>query len=65
MGQKSFISSEIRDMVGKEEVPGDHITSHADILSMLKENFRLRMKINLLTVSHIYLFEHRRGERTA
>ena len=33
---------------GKEEVPKEHITRYEEIVKLLKENFRLKRKSNLL-----------------
>ena len=55
---ENFISRKIRKFVGKDEVPKEHITRYREILKILKENFKLKKRINFFTVSYIFLFEH-------
>ncbi|MCK9596944.1 class I SAM-dependent methyltransferase [Candidatus Pacearchaeota archaeon] len=55
----NFISRKIRKLVGKDEVPKEHITSYEEILNILKQNFRIKKKINFFTVTKIFLFESR------
>ncbi|MEK6872560.1 MAG: hypothetical protein AABW90_00930 [Nanoarchaeota archaeon] len=52
------ISRKIRGLVGKKEVPDEHITKYEDILKILMENFELKKKVNFFTVTHTFLFEH-------
>jgi SAM-dependent methyltransferase len=54
----NFISRKVRKMVGKTEIPKEHITSYKEILKVLKENFELKKKINFFTVTKIFLFEY-------
>ncbi|MCL5018800.1 MAG: class I SAM-dependent methyltransferase [Candidatus Pacearchaeota archaeon] len=54
----NFISRKIRKLVGKEEVPKEHITSYEDILGILKENFKMRKKINFFTVTKMFVFQN-------
>ncbi|MBU0894308.1 MAG: class I SAM-dependent methyltransferase [Nanoarchaeota archaeon] len=55
---ENLLSRKIRKLVGKLEVPKEHITKHKEILRILKKTFKLRKKINFFTVSHIFLFEY-------
>ena len=55
----NWISRKIRKLVGKDEVPREHITSYEDILKILKLNFKLKKHINFFTVTKIFLFEHK------
>lgn len=57
----NFISRKIRKLVGKTEVPKEHITSFDEILKIMKENFELKKKINFLTVTKIFLFENKKN----
>jgi hypothetical protein len=54
----NFISRKVRKMVGKPEVPKEHITSYNQILEILKENFKLEKKVNFFTVTHIFRFKN-------
>ncbi|MEK6913529.1 MAG: methyltransferase domain-containing protein [Nanoarchaeota archaeon] len=54
----NFISRKVRKLVGKTEVPKEHITSYADILCLLKKNFKLKKQANFLTVTKIFVFEY-------
>lgn len=56
---ENWVSKKIRKLVGKREIPKEHITEYKDIFKMLKKNFRLKKKINFFTVSHIFLFENK------
>jgi cyclopropane fatty-acyl-phospholipid synthase-like methyltransferase len=53
----NFISRKVRKLVGKTEVPKEHITSYEEILKILKENFNIRKKVNFFTVTKIFLLE--------
>ncbi len=55
----NLLSKKVRRLVGKTEVPKEHITSYKQILGILKKNFVLKKKINFLTVTKIFLFEHK------
>ena len=55
---ENWVSKKMRQFVGKSEVPEEHITRYEEILKILRENFKVRRKINFCTVSHIFLFEH-------
>ena len=55
---ENWISRKVRKLVGKPEIPLEHITKYKDILKILKENFKLKKKINFFTVTHLFLFEH-------
>jgi SAM-dependent methyltransferase len=54
----NFISRKTRKLVGKDEVPKEHITSYEDILKILKENFRIKKRTNFFTVTKIFLLEN-------
>lgn len=54
----NFISRKIRKLVGKDEVPKEHITSYGEILKILKENFKMKKRLNFFTVTKIFVFEH-------
>ncbi len=56
----NFISRKVRKLVGKLEIPKEHITSPEDILKILKENFKLKKKINFFTVTKIFVFENKK-----
>jgi SAM-dependent methyltransferase len=53
----NLISRKVRKLVGKIEVPKEHITSYKDILNLLKKNFKLKDKTNFFTVTKIFFFE--------
>lgn len=55
---ENWISRKIRKLVGKEEIPDEHITKYDKILKILNENFKLIKKVNVLTVTHTFLFQH-------
>ncbi|MEK6820530.1 MAG: methyltransferase domain-containing protein, partial [Nanoarchaeota archaeon] len=57
---ENFASRKVRKFVGKVEIPREHITKYKDILEILKKNFKLKKRVNLFTVSHIFLFEHKK-----
>jgi SAM-dependent methyltransferase len=54
----NLISRKVRKLVGKAEVPKEHITSYNDILKILKENFKIKKKVNFFTVTKIFLCEY-------
>lgn len=54
----NFLSRKIRKLVGKTEVPKEHITNYKEVLKILKEKFILKKNINFLSVSKVFLFEH-------
>lgn len=56
----NFISRKIRKLVGKLEVPKEHITSYREILNILKRNFKLRKKVNFFTVTKNFVFEYKK-----
>ena len=53
---ENLISRKIRKFVGKTEVPKEHITKYQEIVKILKDNFKLKKRINFLTISHIFVF---------
>ena len=55
---ENFISRKARKLLGKSEIPKEHITKYSDILELLNENFRLKKKVNFFTVGHTFVFEH-------
>lgn len=55
---ENWISKKIRRFVGKSDVPKEHITRYREILQILKENFKLKKKINFFSVSYIFLLEY-------
>jgi len=55
---ENWISRKVRKMVGKEEIPAEHITRYEEILDILNKNFQLVKKSNFFTVSHIFVFKH-------
>jgi hypothetical protein len=57
----NFISRKVRKLVGKPEVPKEHITSYKEILDLLKKEFELKNKINFFTVTKIFLFENNKN----
>ncbi len=54
---ENFVSRKIRKLVGKSEVPKEHITKYRDIMKILKQNFKLKKRINFFSVSYIWVFE--------
>lgn len=57
----NLVSRKVRRFVGKPEVPKEHITSYNDILSILKENFKLKKKLNFFSVTKIFVFENKKN----
>ena len=55
---ENWISRKVRKLVGKKEIPDEHITKYNEILDILNENFNQIKKINFFTVTHTFLFEH-------
>ncbi len=55
---ENWISRKIRKLVGKKEIPDEHITKYDEILKILNQNFKLIKKVNFFTVTHTFLFEH-------
>ena len=53
---ENWLSRKIRKLVGKKEVPEEHITSYKDIVKLLKQNFKFKKSINFFTVSWIAKF---------
>lgn len=54
---ENWISRKIRKLLGKTEVPKEHITKYHDIINLLNEYFKLKRKINFITVSYILKYE--------
>jgi len=58
---ENWISKKVRKLVGKIEVPREHITRYSEIIKVLKENFNLKKKINFFSVNYILLFESKKN----
>ena len=54
---ENWLSRKVRKLIGKSEVPDEHITRYEEIIEILKEEFKLIKKVNFFTVSHIFLFK--------
>ena len=54
---ENWLSRKVRLLVGKKEVPKEHITKYNEILKILNENFKLVKKVNIFTVTHTFLFK--------
>ena len=52
------ISKTMRKLVGKSEVPKEHITKYPEIIKILKSKLKLIKKFNFLTVSYIMKFRN-------
>ncbi|MBI2043076.1 methyltransferase domain-containing protein [Candidatus Pacearchaeota archaeon] len=57
---ENWLSRKIRKLVGKEEVPKEHITRYEEIIKLLKKEFEFRRKINFFTITHIFKFRHKK-----
>lgn len=55
---ENWISRKVRKLVGKTEVPKEHITRYEEIFEILNKDFKLIKKINFFSVSHIFLFRN-------
>jgi SAM-dependent methyltransferase len=55
---ENWISRKVRKLVGKTEVPKEHITRYKDILNILIKEFVFVKKVNFFTVCHIFLFNN-------
>ena len=55
---ENWLSRNVRKLIGKSEVPDEHITRYEEILEILNRNFNLKKKVNFFTVCHIFLFEN-------
>ncbi|MBI4116557.1 hypothetical protein HY449_02330 [Candidatus Pacearchaeota archaeon] len=58
---ENWLSRKVRKLVGKTEVPAEHITRYEEIVKLLKENFILEKKANFFTVTHIFVFKYRKN----
>ena len=58
---ENYISRKIRKLVGKKEVPEEHITSYKEIIKLLKQNFKFKKSINFFTVSWIGKFGYEKN----
>ena len=56
---ENFISRAVRKLLGKKEVPDEHITRYEEIVEILKKEFKLVKRVNFFTVCHIFLFRMR------
>ena len=54
---ENWISRKVRKLVGKKEIPEEHITPYHVNLGILMDNFKLKKKVNFFTVTHTFLFE--------
>jgi len=54
---ENWLSRKVRRLVGKKEVPDEHITSYRQIVQLLNKHFTFKKKINFFSVCHIYLYE--------
>lgn len=61
---ENWLSRKVRKLVGKKEVPDEHITLYKDILDILNKNFKLIKTVNFFTVTHIFLFEYDKRKYT-
>jgi len=57
---ENLLSRKVRRLVGKKEVPDEHITSYKQIISLLDKHFKLKKRVNFFTVCHIYLYRFRK-----
>ncbi|MEK6897870.1 MAG: methyltransferase domain-containing protein [Nanoarchaeota archaeon] len=57
---ENWISRKVRKLVGKAEVPAEHITRYEKIVHLLKENFIMEKKINFFTVTQIFVFRYKK-----
>lgn len=55
---ENWISRKVRKLVGKTEVPKEHITRYEEIIEILNEEFKLIKKVNFFSVCHIFLYEN-------
>ncbi len=55
---ENWLSRKVRKLIGKIEVPDEHITRYEEIIEILKQEFRLIKKVNFFTVCHIFLFKN-------
>jgi hypothetical protein len=55
---ENWLSRKVRKLIGKSEVPDEHITRYEEIIEILKQEFRLIKKVNFFTVCHIFLFKN-------
>ena len=55
---ENWLSRKVRKLIGKSEVPEEHITRYEEIIEILKREFKLIKKVNFFTVCHIFLFKN-------
>ena len=53
---ENWLSRSVRKLVGKIEIPDEHITRYEEVLDILNKNFKLKKKVNFFTVGHLFLF---------
>jgi SAM-dependent methyltransferase len=53
---ENWLSRKVRKMLGKKEVPNEHITRYEEIIEILEKEFKLVKRVNFFTVCHIFLF---------
>ena len=54
---ENWLSRKVRKLIGKSEVPDEHITRYEEIIEILEKEFKLIKKVNFFTVCHIFLFK--------
>jgi len=57
---ENWLSRKIRKLVGKAEVPAEHITRYEEIVKLLRENFVPEKESNFFTVTHIFVFGYKK-----
>lgn len=55
---ENWLSRKVRVLLGKKEVPEEHITRYEEIIEILEKEFNLVKKVNFFTVCHIFLFRN-------
>jgi len=53
---ENWLSRKVRKLLGKKEVPDEHITRYENIIEILEDEFKFVQKVNFFTVCHIFLF---------
>jgi SAM-dependent methyltransferase len=54
---ENLLSRNVRKMIGKKDVPDEHITRYEEIVRLMKKEFKLVKRVNFCSVSHIFLFQ--------
>jgi SAM-dependent methyltransferase len=55
---ENWLSRKVRKMLGKKEVPEEHITRYREIVEVLDKEFRLVKRVNFFMVCHIFLMKN-------